>query len=242
MNNPSPWQGCVPDIDANRYAWSLRHYFQAVIQPAMEALDRDSNNLLEKRKSEPGLIFVWAENEGLKHVTGLTFCLALHSHFERQLRQYLGDCANVLQQVPMLSSVLSNRWADVEGAFKALRGIPPLAVPGYVNVAVVKLMADVCRHGAGRSLRKLHDAAPALWARGDSKPDHPPRITLGILDEICMALENFWLEIDCLYYDSFASSEDPAVREAVDLRRVQRTERSKRAEEIPFLFGKQTQH
>ncbi len=141
------------------------------------------------------------------------------------------------------SRVLTARWEDLDGIFKAFRGIALKDFLEYADLDLLHLVGNVCRHGDGTSLQKLAKSHPELWPPPISPPviiddfpipPAPPTIDnlsipRALLSRFVSAIASFWDETEYIYNESIECKHPNLEKKLVQ----QRRERAARRRHLP---------
>lgn len=225
---PFTWKNCWADVHVGFHDRTVQAYLTDVIEPAITALDSKIEEL--DASSEGWAPFAKADMEMLRGETLKAFALALQSLWERQLRDYVSGCAAELKLgEAVLADARASQWQRVERAFLAARGIELSAFPSHRTLAELHLLGNVCRHGDGPSVAKLHALRPDLWpvlsiALVDLTPE-PPAAVAGLIQltpdhlrEFGSAIMRFWSDASYIYLESIESKHENVVAELDRLR------------------------
>lgn len=210
---------------------------------------------LQKRREELtadpldiGAQFQLADLDVLRRDTGLAFCLAIQSIWERQLRQYIKGCARELPPLEAQATVkkaTSNSWEDVEKAFLTTRGVTLKSLPFYEELTLLHRLGSVARHGEGKSFIWLWEHYPEFWptrhgedqqrameaafpefGSAEFKPTmHEINVSLAWLRRFSSAIEGFWDEIQYIYNENI-QDKGPQLESLLVLQRAERAGRS----------------
>src|SRR5258708_19230909 len=163
---------------------------------------------------------------------------------EKQIGAFLKGCAGELTADPAQASrVLTARWEDLDGIFKAFRGIALKDFLEYADLDLLHLVGNVCRHGDGTSLQKLAKSHPELWPPPisppviiDDFPIPPPPPTIdnlsiprALLSRFVSAIASFWDETEYIYNESIECKHPNLEKKLVQ----QRRERAARRRHLP---------
>lgn len=215
---PFTWTNCFADVHTAFHGRTVNAYLSDVVEPALAAINAQ---IAEFAQSREGLAaFAQADAEALRAETLKAFALAIQSLWERQLRSYLEGCAEELKASENVAEdVKASQWARVERAFEAVRGIPLAEFPSYPLLTVLHLLGNVCRHGNGPSVARLHALRSDLF--GDlvltkidgTREALPPsadqvEIELHHLQAFADAIAGFWEDAHTIYLQSLKSKHD----------------------------------
>ena len=226
MTEPFRWKNCFADVVSSKYGPLAHAFLREVVEPSLTALDRQ---IIELRLSDdPVAAFIQADVEELRRATIMAFCLSIQSLWERQIRAYLQGCARQLRADDgnLAKKAMTARWEDIDNLFNELRGISLKEFPGYLNLDLLHLLGNACRHGDGPSLKALSDAHPVLWLHRDSVLDDPlfsPTIdglviTPEILRTSVAAITSFWDETEYIYNESIERKHPALEAKLIEMR------------------------
>ncbi|WP_430414028.1 hypothetical protein [Parasphingorhabdus sp.] len=222
------WSNCWADIYASGNGRTLQAYLNDVLEPSISSLDDQITGW--NNSSEPWAPFAKSDTENLFRETMKAFCLAVQSLWERQIRDYLRNCASELRpQEGFEIEAMSTRWHAVEKLFYTLRGISISSFPSYDHIYTLHLLGNVCRHGEGPSAKKLWERRPDLWPMkrlpmpGEKPPVGPPSAIQMIvspdhLREFVGAIIEFWNDANYIYLESINRKEQTVIDELEKLR------------------------
>jgi hypothetical protein len=224
------WKNCDHvDVHASYFnAKVVTAYLEEVVRPSLAALDRQ----IESLKGEQRAFAVIAADEVqmLLRATIEAYCLAVQSLFERQLREYLSGCARILQP-ELVPEIHKATWDKLNKHFQVLRGLALADFQQFDSLDYLQLLGNVCRHGEGRSLTKLHEKHPELWPGlghqipgpdGKPMPFVPSAYNLvlvrGQLETFVESIVGFWEVVDYIYNESIDNKSEALVRRLPELR------------------------
>ncbi|WP_447953899.1 hypothetical protein [Sphingopyxis chilensis] len=211
---PFIWKRCENDVYAKFRSRTVDAYVTKVMRPGIAALDKQIDDYA--RSGEIWAPFAKGDLEALRTETFKIFALALQSLWERQLRDYIVGCARTLKLAPSVSKMaLSPQKDRVEKAFLEARGIGLHHFPSYGTLNILHLIGNICRHGNGISVSMLHGLRPDLWPDTEYHPvdlkpyPHVPtadslRIDPELLDEFAAAIDQFWFDLETIYYQTLS--------------------------------------
>jgi hypothetical protein len=215
---PFTWRNCWADVHTAFHGRTVTSYVDDLVEPAIAALDTRIAEL--GQSGEAWAPFAKADTQTLRSETMKAFALAIQSLWERQLRSYLEGCANELQLAEaVLKEVRANQWERVERAFHSVRGLALSAFPSYPLLAALHLLGNVCRHGNGPSVARLHTLRSDLWGNLDvvtingTTLSRPPSaelldVELHHLRSFAAAIGEFWEDAHTIYLQSLGSKHE----------------------------------
>lgn len=224
---PFTWRNCFCDVYAVQHGLVARSYMTEVVRPAIAALEAKVAGLAVSR--EPWAPFVRRDTEDLTAQTLLAFGLAVQSLWERQLRGYVAGCAEELRLPGVVADARASSWQRVESAFGAARGIALAEFPAYAELRALHLVGNVCRHGDGPSVSRLHALRPGYWAcpirigiDGEERVVSPSAPAMRLApDDLCAfteAIASFWEDVSYIHMESLADKHESVVRRLASLR------------------------
>ena len=207
------WRNCYGDVIATRFDTTIRKYWDKIASPALKAAENEVAHW--ENSEEDSAVFVLSIVEDDLAITASAFCLSLQSIWERQLRAYLIECDRAANRHASNTTEIRHAyWGSLQNIFHRVRGVPMTLFTSYHDLDLLSRLANVCRHGDGKTADALWKSHPALW------PDHctapvlgfpapvsaPPasmiRVTRALLEQFVDAIECFWVMLDYLYLES----------------------------------------
>lgn len=222
------WRNCLADVYGSQHGRMVLVYQDDVVDPAVAVL-RDKVAELD-RSHEPWAPFARRDAEELLRESLLAFALAIQSLWERQLRNYVRDCAREQRlDAGVEEDALAGNWSRVERAFHAARGIELASFPSYPTLRALHLAANVCRHGDGPSVDRLRALRPDYWpapaaaSRDDQVRSAAPTASLMRLEadhlrEFTGAIVRFWEDAEYIYLESLGAKHENVVAKLAELR------------------------
>ncbi|MGX5217504.1 hypothetical protein ACVTMO_02445 [Pseudomonas segetis] len=237
MTTPSQWKYSAVDVYAKRYGIVAQEFLALVVAPSLDALDHRFEALRISGEAVK-IAFESPDHIDLFDKTCMSFCLAIQSLWERQLRTYLGRCPNAFHVEGVTRDKLEKAvWGTdndhIGGLFRRIRGLELDAFDSYPVLNKLQLLGNACRHGDGPSGRKLYKHHPELWpplawsvpgsvsAAPSPLVDHID-ISREHLTEFVNAIDVFWVDMECHGLESFGS-DDPYVQQQIETLREART-------------------
>ena len=226
------WQNCHADVVATPYGRTAREFFGNVVCPAISKLQQDAEKY--KASSDPVDAFYQNDVEDLIAESLKAFCLSLNSIWERQLRSLMEGVARELYDEPaFIAKCQTLPWGKLDDMFERLRGFKLTYFRAYDDLDTLQLLANVCRHGDGPSLRRLSTKCPDLWPEvGPTMPGvlGGPElerfradnilITLDLLERLTQAIQSFWNQTEYIYLESLSRKHDSVIKKLEELRPV----------------------
>jgi hypothetical protein len=161
------WDNLQADIYFGLHANTMWLYLEGVVTPALDAIDARYDEL--SLSDEPIVVFQFGDVKALRKATIETFALSVQSLWERQLREFLKNCARELKHsADYVERLESASWAKLLKQFKELRGLPLEDFDSFPDFELLQLLGNACRHGDGKSAKMLYERWPELW------PNWPP--------------------------------------------------------------------
>ncbi|MCF1449907.1 hypothetical protein FS815_24260 [Agrobacterium vitis] len=162
------WQNCYADVQTYRHAKTIQTYLDDVIVPALDTLDRKTEEL--GQRGGAWAAFAKPDMQDVIRETKLAFSLAIQSIWERQLRAYITGCAKALRPEEDFGGRIERAdWEGLQKYFANLRGIELRQFPSFSMLDILHHLGNAARHGDGKSAARLVDQCPDLWA-------HLPRL------------------------------------------------------------------
>lgn len=199
-----PWKHGWADAYAARNDSIAEDFLAMVVRPALMALNAKHQ---EYATSDDPVLYGFAAMDQIDLISKTTsaFCLSIQAMWERQLRTYLTNCVGSVPIENISSHRLeSAQWGErMDALFLDVRGIDLQSFDSYEMLTVLHLLANVCRHGEGRSLRELFLKYPYLWPEDASGAAHGLVISEGLLATFVDAIVLFWMDMERLGLESF---------------------------------------
>jgi len=209
---PFRWTNCHADRSASSHSKTIRSYFANVAAIAMKSLERQIEALEHSREAYAA--FESADQQVVLAQTKMAFALSIQSIWERQLRNYLADCAVELRPNDGLAQKVEHaHWDTLRKLFLNLRGISIKEFPSYNELDTLQLLGNACRHGDGPSAVKLAEKCPEFWAslprrrrsaavRAATQTVGSMVIPIGRLEGLSEAVAVFWEDVGYIYDES----------------------------------------
>ena len=200
----------MADIMASRNGEVALEFFEEVVAPAFAALDRRINHFCKESETDLSIAFVISQMEDMRVEMGQAFALSIQSIWERQLRRYLAECVDIVSDQDReghMKSVQATAWKTIEETFHKVRGIQLEQMPGYAELAMLQVLGNVCRHGPGSSMDRLHASNPELWPwteAGQTYKGIGPVVSVELLQRFSHAIDAFWQEASYIFSESIA--------------------------------------
>lgn len=205
----------------------VQDFLQDVVQPAFAALQNRVDRLQAETETDHSVAFLISDLEDLRIETAQAFCLAVQSIWERQLRRYVEECADILEEEQRSDHVARARhrsWKVVEEAFYSVRGIRLDQLPSHYELSLLLTLGNACRHGPGPAMDTLRQSHPELWpwnSPGDCEGGIGPVVSSDLLHTLCKAIQDFWEELEYIYQESI-SVKHPSLERELQQERAQR--------------------
>jgi len=216
------WAHADADIRTGYHTMRTRAFLKDVVHPSLAALDADIERWATTR--EGAWMFAKAESEALQRATIQAFCLSIQSLWERQLRNWLSECAASGDQCGQHRRVARRDPMDkLSDLLLELRGIPLTAFSTWGHLTLLNLIGNACRHGDGKSATDLFRSNPDLWPNWSSAPSTVPAgdppmgppappsfehavLPRELLDQFVDAIVGFWEDVAFIRLNSIPSS------------------------------------
>lgn len=233
---PHPtWKNTHADVYATFNPRTISVFFENVVRPAICKLQQ--NVEIFGASSDPVDAFRQRDAEDLIVETLKAFCLSLNSIWERQLRTFMAHVAGELYDDPsLIKKCQIQRWDMLDGLFEDLRGFKLSYFRAYDDLDTLQLLANVCRHGDGPSLKRLSSKCPELWAEpGPTMPSMTEGntleqfrtdnlvISLELLEHLSGAIQSFWNQSQYIYLESIDQKHEGVLKKLEVLRPVWHT-------------------
>ncbi|KAA9384122.1 hypothetical protein [Neorhizobium galegae] len=225
------WQNCYADVQTYRHGRTIQTYLEDVIVPALETLDRKTDEL--EARGGAWAAFAKPDMQFVIRETKLAFSLAIQSIWERQLRAYLLGCAKELCPTEDLQSKIERAdWEKLQKLFFRLRGIELCVFPSFGVLDILQNLGSAARHGDGGSAVKLIHQCPDLWEHLPAQvfEDEAPLVyrTVAMIDvpvdrlkDFAKAVAVFWEDSEYIYNESI-ERKDPQLEEKLARERLTR--------------------
>jgi hypothetical protein len=210
---PFRWKNCYADVGASKHGIIVRSFFEDVIAPTIRAIEEKIRAL--GCSDDPVDAFAQADMNDVLQETKMAFSLSVQSIWERQLRGYLGGCAEELcPGKDLAAQAAKGDWKKLCLLFLELRDIRLEAFPSFSELETLHLLGNTCRHGDGPSAVELAKRCPELWRVNppwpfEEQPLHsePPRVALmdvpvERLRGFVVAIAAFWDDAEYIYNES----------------------------------------
>lgn len=186
-----------PDTLPKYYAEDITQYCDEVLLPTLRPLEQLLTNAYYGNLPEPAPTNEELNSKQLlQSETAKGLFLALGSVWERQLRNYLFSYAQKLDDVELKKLALSNDRPGVLQKIEQFTGVP--VEPDGTRLAEYSLVANVCRHGMGKSLKDLYENYRDNWwySRDDFSEDSPMlwnmQIRANDIKNFALEIKQFW--------------------------------------------------
>lgn len=156
------WDNLQADVYLGQHAEAVRLYMERVAIPALNAIEARRQELL--LSPYPGAVFEQSDIDILRRSTIEAFILSVQSLWEKQLRTFLSACARELRHSDSyVRSLETSDWPGLAKRFRELRGLDMVAFDSFLDLDRLQLLGNACRHGNGKSARRLYECWPELW-------------------------------------------------------------------------------
>ena len=218
MTTPHAWKHGWADAYASRNGDIAEEFLDLVVKPSLSALGQKQ---LELASSDDLVIagFAASDHRDLINKTNMAFCLSIQSLWEQQLRRYLGNCVGCLGIEGVTAEELEHMtWGErANKLFQYIRGTDLTAFDSYATLNKLQLLGNACRHGEGKSSRKLFKLHPELC------PDQYPSVqfvrwSVELLASFVSAIVLFWMDMEILGLESFANEDARVLARIAHLR------------------------
>lgn len=212
-----PWKHSIADARTAFHERTVDDFLRLVIDPAITALEERRSEIASDADTVVAA-FGLSEHHKLISKANMAFCLSIQSLWEQQLRGYLITCARAVGIVSVKPHQLEDgKWGEqLNDYFLKVRGISLQLFDSYAVLDQLSFLGNACRHGDGRSSRKLVSAHPELWPvslQGSAyKPTsiHQIVIPSSLLRKFVDAIALFWMDMERFGISEF-QHEDPHV-------------------------------
>lgn len=212
MDSSHPWKPGWADAYAARNDSIAKDFLAMVVRPALMALNQKHQ---EYATSDDPVLYGFAAMDQIDLIskTASAFCLSIQAMWERQLRAYLTNCVGA---VPIDNidphRLESAQWGErMDTLFHDVRGVHLQSFDSYEMLTVLHLLANVCRHGGGRSSRELFTKYPQLYSEGTSTGAAGLEVSEELLAAFIDAIVLFWMDMERLGLESY-KGEKPSHR------------------------------
>lgn len=208
MTAPVAWTQTFADAYAFNNGDMADAFLKSVMRPSMHTLSERHASMLA---STDPTIFSMAAYDHYQLMThaNMSFCLAIHSLWEHQIRNYLIQVVQHLQMAkPTMSQLQKADWPKLVQHFNDVKGIDLTQFDSYERLCTLQLLGNACRHGDGGSQRTLFGKCPELWPE-ESKilwtGSVPSMQLIRIPDEFVARLVDaivlFWIDMRILSFE-----------------------------------------
>lgn len=208
MTAPVAWTQTFADAYAFNNGDMADAFLKSVMRPSMHTLNERHASMLA---STDPTIFSMAAYDHYQLMThaNMSFCLAIHSLWEHQIRNYLIQVVQHLQMAkPTMSQLQKADWPKLVQHFNDVKGIDLTQFDSYERLCTLQLLGNACRHGDGGSQRTLFGKCPELWPE-ESKllwtGPVPSMQLIRIPDEFVARLVDaivlFWIDMRILSFE-----------------------------------------
>lgn len=202
VGSSHPWKHGWADAYAARNDLVAKDFLAMVVRPALTALNQKHQ---EYATSDDPVLYGFAAMDQIDLInkTASAFCLSIQAMWERQLRAYLANCVG---SVP-IDNIDPNRlehaqWGErMDALFYDVRGIHLQSFDSYEMLTVLHLLANVCRHGGGRSSRELLEKWPQLHTEGAGTTGL--EVSEELLAAFVDAIVLFWMDMERFGLESY---------------------------------------
>lgn len=226
------WTNTYADVVSSSHGRTTAEFFSSVVCPAIKKLQHDVETY--KASADPIDVFRQSDTEDLIVESLKAFCLSLHSLWERHLRALMAGVAReVFNDVDLIKKCQTQRWDQLDDLFEHLRGFKLKDFRAFDDLDSLQLLANVCRHGDGPSLKRLSDKCPEFWPE-----PYPPMvpiisevklvrfrvdnlcITLELLERLSEAIQSFWNQTHYIYLESIERKHESVVKKLDKMRPI----------------------
>ena len=191
-----------PDELPEVFAKDLEAFHDSVICPVLEELLKKCNGGLQGRSAQSSEEHDELERHHILYQeTAKAFWLTLASRYERQTREYLTRFGNKLDRTDIIKVIDAPSRDDVLNLLSAITGDD--LEPEGSRLKEFMLVANVCRHGPGASLKTLHKLyhknwwPSNLWLESHAMPlMYNLQIGSDQLNKFAGELSKFWRNLD----------------------------------------------
>lgn len=208
------WRPASADVSAWIYPITARTYFDEVIHPSVQSIDRRIAQLITSE--DDFAPFALSDAQELRAATMTAFCLSIQALWERQIRGYLVSCAKEFGKPEFIGDIQHANRKKLPPLFFELRSVELTAFPSFPDLDLLLLVGNVCRHGDGASAKELFKNHPEFWPAHSPELDlmglaHPSAPDLGAellnlpierLDAFTAAIVSFWEDANFIYNNS----------------------------------------
>lgn len=208
MTTPVAWTQTFADAYAFKNGDMADAFLNSVMRPSMRTL---YERFVSLQEDEDPAMFSLAAYDHVQLMThaNMSFCLAIQSLWEHQVRNYLIQVVQHLKITkPTISQLHKADWPTLVRYFDEVKGIDLAKFDSYERLCTLQLLGNACRHGDGGSQRRLFARCPELWPE-ESKPlwtgSVPSMQLIRIPDEFAASLVDaivlFWIDMRILSFE-----------------------------------------
>lgn len=139
------WQNCYADVQTYRHARTIETYLNDVIVPALDTLDRKTEEL--EQRGGAWAAFAKPDMQDVIRETKLAFSLAIQSIWE------LRPAENLQREFEEAN------WQRLQAFFLKLRGIALSDFPSFETLDLLQHLGNAARHGDGKSAARIAEIA-----------------------------------------------------------------------------------
>ncbi|MFK4447131.1 hypothetical protein ABH944_007422 [Caballeronia udeis] len=238
------WRNCdLVDELAILNVTPISAFMNKVVEPWLDTLNAEE----EGRKadlSSSDYLRHWNlhQTREIRQISLQNFCLSIDGMFERELRAWLKSALYQLlsadskrDESGWLKVIRTGDLDKLSGLLQEHRKIGLSAFPAYPVLRLMKTVANICRHGEGRSVAELSQYYPHFWSlctvankpsTGWVSDDQALYSSLilpaKILSDFFDAVKQFWTDVRYIFLNSGGGSlpRDKRNQELDDLRKM----------------------
>lgn len=163
MTTPVAWTQTFADAYAFNNGDMADAFLKSVMRPSMLTLSERLITLQQHPDHAISTFAVYDHDQLMTHAN-MSFCLAINSLWERQIRNYLIHTAQHLRmQTPTTEIIQGVHWDKLGKIFFAVKGLDLMKFDSYDRLDTLQLLGNTCRHGDGKSSKALFAKCPELW-------------------------------------------------------------------------------
>lgn len=218
MTEPHAWKHGLADAYTYRNGAIAEEFLDLVVRPSVAALECKHLELASSDDLATAC-FMANDHRDLINKTNMAFCLSIQALWEQQLRRYLGHCINFAGIEGVTFDELEHLiWGEkTNKLFQHIRGVDLTTFDSYATLNKLQLSGNACRHGDGKSSRKLFKLHPELCP-DQHQSIHSIEWSVELLAGFVDAIVLFWMDMEIMGLESFANVDVRVIARLAQLR------------------------
>ena len=211
MTKPVAWTQTFADAYAFNNGDMADAFLKSVMRPSMQTLNERLVSLQQNSNHAISTFAAYDHGQLMTHAN-MSFCLAIHSLWERQIRTYLiGTVQHLRMTKPAVKDIQAATWTETVKYFRSVKGHDLKKFDSYDRLDTLQLLGNTCRHGDGVSSKRLFAKCPELWPEASKSfwvGPVPSVLFLQIPDafiaKLVDAIVLFWIDMRILSFEHLA--------------------------------------